>query len=213
MAGGAGAADDVVWLGHITEDVLYRFAAPGGGLDLRDNPNLLYRAAGSEEAADWTHYSFKVVPYVGLLAANRDEVRGTIVTLDNRTTHLSEAPRHPQAALPGFAGNEAGVRLDAGTLVLGTTDLAVASFGPPAALERVYRSDVATSAYFAPGWRFSFERSLDVSSPATAVSYFDLAGDQWRFLPAGSLWSGPYGTAAPGSSTRAPSSGACTART
>jgi RHS repeat-associated protein len=193
---GASAADDCFWLGALDAGNLYRCAGASDGLPLRDNPSALYGKVATEAAA-WTHYSFKVVPYRGVaLSSLPGGYRGTIVTLPKRTVHVNEAPRAASAELPSFAGHEAALRLDGGLLELATTDLAVASFGPQAALERHYlseRQSGVTTSYFAPGWRFGFERRLDLADQAAGeVRYLDGRGETWRFAGSGSSLAGPY---------------------
>jgi RHS repeat-associated protein len=194
------------WMGSLTAGKLYKYAVADGGFDMRDNPNGLYNQTGTK-AIDWTHYSFQVVPYSGTAPASLStttDFHGTIVTLANRTNHPSDAPLHPVVGLNSFDGNGASLRLDSGALAVSTTDLSIASWGPPAALSRVYLSVLpsgVTTTRFAPGWRFNFERNLDVTNSVDAnnLVYYDTYGDRWNFpgksSPYAGPYAGPYGTA------------------
>ena len=79
--------------------------------------------------------------------------------------------------LGSFVGQPVQADLDKGRLDITATDLAIASWGPPAALTRTYFSTRLSSTCFAPGWRFSFQRSLALGAlEPHKVGYLDEAG-------------------------------------
>ncbi len=120
--------------------------------------------------------------------------------LDNGSgVWLQGAPRHTTYDLGSFAGHTAQATLDEGSLDIGTTDLAIASFGPAAALSRSYSSTRTAAGYFAPGWRFSFETSLDLDEVYVGrIDYIDEAGERYVFLRDGTSdqWLAPMGNTA-----------------
>ena len=73
-------------------------------------------------------------------------------------------PRHSTYDLGEFAGHYSQVSLDKGRVEVGTTDLAVASWGPSAALTRSFSTTYQDSR-IAPGWVFSFDRHLGPTTP------------------------------------------------
>jgi RHS repeat-associated protein len=204
------------WLGSLgatgnpASAKLYRYAGAAGGMRLRDNPNALYRVTdhlSDGYAADrWTHYALKVVPY-------SDHPTDTVppadnpaipITLDKRTMLANEAPAATSADLGSFAGHAVSAvlaerqgpaaTLSHGRLELATTDLAVASWGPPAVLDRYYSSSrTETSGLFAPGWRFGFERQLAIHEDY--IDYTDEVDDSYRFTrdAASGAWAAPNG--------------------
>ncbi|MCZ7661867.1 MAG: DUF6531 domain-containing protein [Thermoleophilia bacterium] len=64
--------------------------------------------------------------------------------------------------------------------------------GPRAALDRHYSSGTTTAGTFAPGWRFSFERSLSFPN-ASQVDFTDEAGEVHSFFYTGTAWLAPNG--------------------
>ncbi len=116
----------------------------------------------------------------------------------NSGLYREPAPQHTAYDLGEFADHDTTATLDRGRLNVGTVDLGIASFGPMAALDRTYSSGVTTAGYFAPGWRFGFERSLTFVD-ATLTRYSDEAGESCAFVksdPASSVWSPPSGMSA-----------------
>ena len=106
------------------------------------------------------------------------------------------APRHTPYDLGDFAGHAAQATLDTGRLEVTTTDLEIASFGPRAALDRTYWSTRTAAGYIAPGWRFSFERSLNVSLAASGrIDYLDEVGETFTFIKHSARWLSPPGMA------------------
>ena len=85
----------------------------------------------------------------------------------------SQDTRHTSYDLGSWDGHSATVQLDSKSLNLHVTDLAIDSYGPPAALERTYCSMSTTSNEYAYGWRFSFERSLTFLTSQQQVVYTD----------------------------------------
>ena len=117
--------------------------------------------------------------------------------------YLAGDPRHTTYHLGEFAGHSAEVALDKARLELQTTDLAMASWGPRAALDRRYSSTVTTAGTFAPGWRFGFEQRLAFPS-GSQTDYTDTTGETHSFFYTGTAWQAPNGffatLAHPGSS-------------
>lgn len=107
------------------------------------------------------------------------------------------APRHTTYDFDSFADHQVGATLDQAALDLSTTDLGVASFGPRAAVDRSYSSSRTESRYFAPGWRFSFDRHLVTQSYSgfhdRTVDYIDEKGDVYTFCEDGAIWIPPPG--------------------
>jgi RHS repeat-associated protein len=208
-AGFYDAAHDQFWLGHITNNCFWRYAGVRGGLELRDNPNALYQEtdSGTDDYASstWTHYSFRVVPYNAVTgqAAITASV-GVAVTLDNRTMHAYQAPVRTSYAINELPDHTLEAVLDvngfsdpaddASHLGITVTDLALASWGPPAVLDRTYLSSESDAGYFAPGWRFGFERSLDLSERGAGfISYRDSYGLASTFRGSDTAWTAPDG--------------------
>lgn len=172
------------------------FTAPGAGVDLRDDPSVLYTKMGSGSRALETHYRFKVVPYNSAgdaYASSSASQTEFLATLPNRTIYANADERHPDYDLPDMAKHDAGVHLDNGELTLSTTDLSIASWGPDAELSRSYNSlDPGTGTYTS-GWRFNFEQSVVATSGF--ATYTDADGAQHRFVKSGSTYIAPRGFA------------------
>jgi len=167
----------------------------GSGLDLRDNPNALYRATAGTSYDARTDYLFCVVPfyrapdYPSIAAGDPT----TAAALDNRTVHVREDQRSTSYDLGSFVAEHVLADLDKGRLDVTATDLAIASFGPPAALERTYYSTRASSSCFAPGWWFSFQRALSLGALPNKIGYVNEAGRSCSFAKSGSVWLAPNG--------------------
>jgi len=165
-----------------------------GSRELRDDPSPLYEKMGASAPLD-TDYRFVVVPVNTAgeeeLAPSFEECAPLRVTLDNRTVTESEDPQHVDHDLTSWLDHDFGCELDSGTLTAFTTDLAIASFGPSAALSRSYRSDVTAAGLYAPGWFFSFEQSLDID--VGEITYTDAFQRTHTFMGSGSSWSAPNG--------------------
>jgi RHS repeat-associated protein len=182
------------WLGSRDTKYVYRYE--GSGLDLRDNPNPLYKKMSG--GLDRLDYYFKIVPGNAIGEAALSSCATISVTLPNRTLGLNSDVRHTTVDLGTAAGHSIQAVVDSASadpqrMQVDVTDLSVASWGPEAALSRVYRSDLTTSTTFAPGWRFGFERRI-ITSPGTAtVTYLDEAGDARRFVLADGEYQAPTG--------------------
>ena len=151
----------------------------GTGLDLRDDPRPLYaKTVGSSMDAS-AAYAFKVVPYNAGGEAPISQIPTVAVGLDNRTVHLSDDPRHTAYDMGDLFHHTGNAYLERGSLELDVTDLAIASYGPEAALSRHYSSTTTSATAFAPGWRFNFEQSLVVTG--SVATYTDASGDVHRF--------------------------------
>jgi len=112
---------------------------------------------------------------------------------ENSRVWVPGAIRHTTYDLGSFAGHSATATLDKWRLDVATADLEVASFGPRAALDRIYLSfrppEYTQPVYFAPGWRFSFQRCLVLGQQASGrIDYLDEAGETYIFLKNGSQW-------------------------
>ena len=174
-----------------------------GSRDLRDDPNALYKKTAGT-SLDATHeYLFKVVPHdtwgTEIALSSCETVT---VGLENRTKRVNDDVRHTEHDLGQIMRHSASVVLDAdggqarneysqGTLTLDVTDLEIASWGPTASLSRSYRSDTTATTSFAPGWRFTFERSLSASGPI--VTYTDETGERRSFVETGGVFVSPTG--------------------
>ena len=168
-----------------------------GSKDLRDNPNALYQKMAGASNKD-TDYRFKVVPLdagsgQSPSLADSGELR---LTLDNRSVVATgdaskEDPRHVFYDFAEWDGHSVGALLDQRDLTLATCDLAVASWGPEAALTRTYTSAVTTAGKGAPGWFFSFEQSLQIT--ANQITYTDAERLPHVFAGSGSSWTAPNG--------------------
>ncbi|MBM3146382.1 MAG: RHS repeat protein, partial [Actinobacteria bacterium] len=184
------ALNDCFWLGALDSGTIYRYSGPGR--DLRDNPRALYRKTDGTTYDNNTNYWFRVVPYNEIGAVGLYENAAAVPTLDKRTLGVTEAPQHSAYDLGSFAAHRAEALLDAGALQIETTDLQIASWGPPAALQRCYSSARTTSTAFAPGWQFGFERKLLFVSD-TVIDYLDHHGEANRFHKEAGLWVSPNG--------------------
>jgi len=114
--------------------------------------------------------------------------------------YVCSAPRHASYGLPEFAEHSFSATLDRRSLEAGISDLAIATWGPPAVLSRSYSSTRTSAGLFAPGWRFGFERGLRSKAggaPLTSdtfVYYYDEAGEAYVFTSAGAGgWTSPLG--------------------
>ncbi len=162
----------------------------GGGLDLRDDPRALYAATPGTDVDDIGAYFFKVVPWIlGSGAGRISEAPTSTVVFDNRTRGFNDDVRHAPYPIGELAGHQTEYLADTGALRQTVTDLSIASWGPEAAVSRVYDSRSVTQGSFGPGWRFNFEKHIDTST----VTFFDEAGDPHRFIDVGSTYQAPRG--------------------
>jgi len=167
------------------------FKAPAG-LDLRDDPMPLYAKTAGNVMDAIPAYLFKVVPADALAEAPLSTQPTVTVQFADRTRHAYEMPAYTTYGLGSVAGDDAEVLLNTGAFTLSSTDLAINSFGPPAALRRTYRSSSTATTTFGEGWRFNFEQSI-TNGPASSRIYTDEAGEQYRFNAAGTnVWSAPH---------------------
>lgn len=168
---------------------------PGTGLDLRDDPRALYAKTAGTCWDSISAYALKIVPYNSVGSASPSDAATIPVSLDNRTRHIAEEPKHTQAELDDIAGDGATSLLDEGALGLSADDLGIKTWGPDAELSREYdSSDSFVGLFGAPGWRFSVERRLSVD--ATGATYIDEAGDAHRFRLVAGAYAPPVGLVA-----------------
>ncbi len=161
----------------------------GTGLELRDDPNALYRKTAATDDVR-THYEFRVVPYNVIGDGPATDIA---VQLPNRTLGVNDDPRHASYDLGQMADHGASAVLDTGELELDVTDLDVASFGPAASLDRVYSSENTATSLFAPGWRFGFEQSVEGTTGASRLTLTDESGETHAFIRTGSTYRSPKG--------------------
>lgn len=172
------AANNRFWLGKLDGGgTVYRYAGPG--LDLRDNPNPLYLKMSGTQYDSAVDYTFRVVPYSSAGQSVITDNAAYSPTLPNRSVSLSQDVRHTDYELGEMAKHEARAVLDKRSLALDVTDLEIATWGPETALTRHYDSDTTDATFFAPGWRFGFERKLTASG--SDFNYVDEAGDAHFF--------------------------------
>ena len=169
----------------------------GTGRDLRDDPRALYAKTAGTSMDATASYAFRVVPYN--VYGEATVAAETSATLQNRTVKLNAEPQHTDYDLGEMLGHSATARLDQGTIELDATDLSIASWGPEAALSRHYSSETTIPGAFAPGWRFSFEQGLALSS--SVATWTDVAGEAHRFAFVAGAWVAPDGLQATLSST------------
>ncbi|NLE22722.1 MAG: DNRLRE domain-containing protein, partial [Actinobacteria bacterium] len=169
----------------------------GTGLELRDNPNALYQRMGGDAASKLcTFYRFLVVPYntIGGDAEDADCTPLT-VTLDNRSLPAAGGPQndpqYTETTLGSWNEHSATALLNVGCLQVDVTDLAIASYGPPAELSRSYLSASSAAGDFAPGWFFSFRQNLYVVG--STASYTDPQQRSHVFTQVGGVWKAPNG--------------------
>jgi RHS repeat-associated protein len=167
------------------------------GLEFRDDPGPLYRHTPGSELDDTGAYFFKLVPIDGGVADPASVAEPVAVTLDSRTIHLNDDVRHTTEEIGSFVQHSISGVLDKGRLQVQVDDLSLASYGPAAELSRVYRSDDTSSHGFSPGWRFSFDQSVETSGTASRT-WVDATGESHPFsLDATSgAWVAPRGLAA-----------------
>ena len=167
-----------------------------GSRDLRDNPNALYQKMAGSSAKD-TDYRFLVVPHNNACGDASESLCAPLrLTLDNRSVVATgdaskEDPRHVAYDFGEWDGHSVGALLDSGALTAATTDLAVASWGPSAALSRTYSSAQTAAGLFAPGWFFAFEQNLAITP--TLITYTDAERLPHVFAGSGSTWTAPNG--------------------
>ncbi len=165
------------------------------GYDLRDDPRPLYAKTAGTSWDTMPAYAFKIVPTNSAGSSAVSDCATIPVTLDDRTTHVNDDPRHATYELGSDLFHHTGVAdLERGSLELDVTDLSIASRGPAAELSRHYSSALTTTTTYAPGWRFNFEKSLQTSSNVT--TYTDETGDAHRFVNMAGTWTAPNGLVA-----------------
>ena len=114
---------------------------------------------------------------------------------ENSLIWVPGAVRHTTYDLGQLAGHGLVATLDQKRLEMTATDLQIASFGPRAALDRVYwssRMEPVSNQYFSQGWYFGFERRLDLTmkdgEDTGWINYIDGAGEIYWFYKKGSGW-------------------------
>jgi RHS repeat-associated protein len=152
---------------------------PGTGLDLRDNPALLYAKTTATSTPVAPYYNFKVLPYNSQGEATTISAAATVtVALENRTVGVSQEPQHATYGLGDLLHHDGNVDLERGSLELGTSDLSINTWGPAAELTRHYSSSATSATSFAPGWRFNYEQHIETAT----TTYVDSSGDRYRFV-------------------------------
>lgn len=162
-----------------------------GGLDLRDDPRPFYAKMSGTAMNGLAAYSFKVLPYGTPTTVSLTSIPEVRVTLDARTVAVNQLPADTTYELGEMAGHDARAVLDEGALSVSVTDLEIASHGPAARLSRHYDSASAGPGAFGPGWRFSFERSIEASGNVAA--YIDESGEVFSFYLRGGAYVPPEG--------------------
>ena len=191
-------ANNRFFLGQKSGSAVVRYLGPG--LDLRDDPGILYRRTAGTQYDNDQRYFFRVVPYndYGTSGSSASTSSCNVVTpiLSDRSLTAADDPRHTTEDLGAAAGHGASALLDTGELELSVDDLALTSYGPEAAVSRVYRSDITSSSSFATGWRFDFEQTIETS--ATTRTWIDASGDRHVFSAdtSGTTWIAPPGLVA-----------------
>jgi len=163
----------------------------GTGTDLRDDPRVLYKKTVGTEHDDRTDYMLKIVPSSVAISA----CETISVTLENRTIHANDDPRHTTYDIEDASvlGHGAQVVLDKGTAEVFATDLEIDWWGPRAALDRYYSSDRTTATSWAPGWRFNYEQAITLNQTGNIATYTDAAGEAHRFGGLGGAWISAHG--------------------
>lgn len=198
VVGGAyDAANNALWLGGLGStsglNKVHQFLGPG--LDLRDNPNALYKKLGpTGNLANSTNYAFKAVPYNAAGEATFANCATLTATLPNRSASALEDPSHTGAALGHILNKTITALLDQGAVRLDGTDLAVSSWGPPVEVSRSYSSTNTLGTMGPPGWRFNFETSIATAVPGSpVVNYVDESGETHSFVATQGLYASPAG--------------------
>ncbi len=161
------------------------------GCDFRDDPRPLYAKTAGASMDATPSYLVRVVPYNDLYTRPVTDNAERTVTLEGRTVHLSDEPDHTEHSLGTLGIDEASVRFDEGGLTLDSTDLQVASWGPEVGISRHWSSESTNAGLFAPGWRFSFEERLDVTTPT--ATWIDGNGEPRVFRLVAGSWVAPEG--------------------
>jgi YD repeat-containing protein len=143
------------------------------------------------------NYWFRVVPYGTIAGTPSEAVLDScypyMPTFDNRTVRVNDEDRDTTHAIGEFAGHSMTAVLDEAALDVSVTDLAIATWGPDAAISRSYDSD-DTAVHMlanAPGWRFDFERSIETTTGGAA--YTDETGEVRRFTLSSGVYHAPNG--------------------
>ena len=176
------ATDNTFYIGSIDKGTISSFA--GTGLDLKDNPNALYKATAGDSYDDHLDYTFRIVPY-NSVGENDSYYQPAVydTTLDNRTVYVNPDTRHSDTSIGKMVTQTGFVRTDTGALILEGSDAQMTTYGPDVSVQRVYDSQVATdtATLFAPGMHFDFEQTLKENT-AGNVTYTDEAGDTHLFV-------------------------------
>lgn len=181
-------ANNVFWIGSTDSGHVYRHAGPG--LDLRDSANALYGATDGESYDARADYAWRVVPYSELGDLSVWDNNLVSAALADRTVGVNDEPRHTEYDLGQMAGMGASAQIDEGDLSLSSVDLSIDSYGPGAGLMRTYDSGETTGT-FAPGWRFGYQESIEVTG--SLATYIDGSGEEHRFVLEGGVWHSPLG--------------------
>jgi RHS repeat-associated protein len=177
-------------LGTLDQGKLHTYSGPG--LGLKDDPNGLYRKTALATHGERSDYEFVVVPYDDYAgeAAFIENAIGSVV-FEKRTASIKDAVRHATAQIGEFAGHDAEAVFDTESMRVSVTDLEIATWGPPARLSRTYDSQRSAEGLFGPGWRFSFEQSVEESG--TLATYTGEEGTAHRFYLRDGVYHGPEG--------------------
>ena len=120
------------------------------------------------------------------------------MALDNRTVHVREDQRSTSYDLGSLVGEPVRADLDKGRLDVTASDLAIASSGSASGPDAHLLTTRLSSSCFAPGWWFSFQRSLALGALPHKVGYTNEAGRTCTFAwqSATSTWLAPNGLVA-----------------
>jgi RHS repeat-associated protein len=162
-----------------------------GTHELRDDPRPLYQKTPGNTYDDTAAYFFKLVPLDNGVADPATVADPIAITLDNRTSHLNDDPRHSTAELASTPGGGLALDIGSGGLQIDKTDLSILCYGPEAELSRHYSSESTETTSFAPGWRFGFDRR--VAAASDVATYTDECGDDHVFHRYGGSWVSPAG--------------------
>ncbi len=195
VSGAFDPSNNAIWLGELGlsggHATIHRFTGPG--LDLRDNPNALYKqVAPTGPLSSSASYSFKVVPYNQAGEAPTSTCTTVTAQLPNRTYSALEDPRHTTCDFRSALDNSLGANLETGALTVDVTDLDIKSWGPEASLTRHYSSRDTSTGSFGTGWRASFEQVVTQTAPAV-VAYVDGAGERHSFVSTAGVYVAPAG--------------------
>ncbi|MDP2233141.1 MAG: DNRLRE domain-containing protein, partial [Actinomycetota bacterium] len=163
----------------------------GTGLDLRDDPRSLYAKTAGSTMDGVSAYEFKVVPYGTFGEGSVDQAAGVLTALESRTVAVNRTVQHSEATIGEYAEHRVEAVLDASSMRAETTDLVIASYGPPARLSRACDSSRPDEGLFGPGWRFNFEQAIEATSGQ--ATFTDENGDAHRFYLRDGVYHAPSG--------------------